>query len=208
MIPVHNCQLQSLVLHCQLRLLIVCKNCPLFQMLDNVVAVKLLSVPESQNSWGRGFRNAVSPCRPFPGIRANDDLRVFAEINDWAIPKNWIPRDCKFWEKAPEAALTVPRSPLAAMSSASLARAWKEANIWKRAYCRSLEENAQLNEEIAFLRRELAAAHTRAAPQQPPSKKRKHDAPPKQGKKNDCSCDGYCADCGEPCKECPEKHRD
>ena len=98
------------------------------------------------------------------------------------------------------------------MSSASLVRAWREANIWKRAYCRSLRENALLNEDIAFLRRELAAAHTRAAPL-PSSKKRKHEASPaalpkKKGKKNDCSCDGYCADCGEPCKECPEKHRD
>ena len=141
-------------------------------------------------------------------------MTIFAEINDWAIPKNRIPWDREFWGNAPEAIrLQFELRALTMSAPDPLARAWKEANIWKRAYCRSLEENAQLNEEVAFLRRELAAAHTRAAPQPPPSKKRKHEAPPaalpkKKGKKNDCSCDGYCADCGEPCKECPEKHRD
>ena len=60
--------------------------------------------PRILGVWDRG--KAVSPVRAFLGIRANDDLRVFAEINDWAIPKNWIPRDCEFWGNAPEAIRT------------------------------------------------------------------------------------------------------
>jgi len=105
------------------------------------------------------------------------------------------------------------------MSSASHVRAWREANIWKRAYCRSLRENALLNEDIAFLRRELAAAHTReSTPTLPPlTKKRKHKKPPaaseEKKKKNrrkerlpscvesDCGCCA-CDDCNEICSQC------
>jgi len=50
-----------------------------------------------------GFWNAVSPRKRFPGICTKDDLTIFAEINDWAIPKNQIPWDREFWGNAPEA---------------------------------------------------------------------------------------------------------
>jgi len=108
------------------------------------------------------------------------------------------------------------------MSSASLVRAWGAAKIWKRAYCRSLRENALLNEDIAFLRRELAAAHSREPKLPPLARKRKHEKPPaahalkeKEKKKkkkrrkerlpscveSDCGCRA-CDDCNEICSQC------
>ena len=150
------------------------------------------------------------------------EITVFAEINDWATREKSTPGSCEFGGNAPEAIRRVRTArALTAMSSASLVRAWREAKIWKGAYCRSLKENALLNEDIAFLRRELAAAHSRESALMPLARKRKHEKPPaahalkeKEKKKKkrrkerlpscveaDCGCCA-CNDCSEICSQC------